>query len=133
MRPLTALALPAFLAASGALAETPLGAAEFDALSVGKTLFYNAGGRAYGVEQYLPGRKVRWAFLGDECMEGYWYEEAEFICFVYDREPDPKCWTFYATPEGLMARFRDDPADLPLIAVEESDEPLACAGPDLGV
>lgn len=131
MRP--TLAFFAFALASAAAAEEPLSGAEFDALSVGRTLFYNVGDQAYGIEQYLPGRRVRWAFIGDQCMDGYWYEEAGFICFVYDQAPNPQCWTFYETDEGIMARFRDDPLDQPLVAVRESSEPLACAGPDLGV
>ena len=111
----------------------PLTAAEFDAATVGRTLYYNSGGQPYGVEQYLPGRKVIWAFLGDDCRKGEWYPEGQDICFVYEGNPDPQCWTFYQSNSGLLARFRGDPASLPLIAVEESGEPMACMGPDVGV
>lgn len=133
MRRLTAFVLAVLVTVPAVGADAPLTGPEFDALSQGKTLFYSSGSEPYGVEEYLPGRKVRWAFVGDQCMEGYWYEEAEFICFVYDRQPIPQCWTFYDTPQGLMARFRGDPEGMPLVAVEESPEPLACAGPDVGV
>jgi hypothetical protein len=126
-----------FLALLGALVAAPLLAAEpgqpltpeeFDAATVGKTLYYNSAGQPYGVEQYLPGRKVIWAFLGDDCRKGEWYPEGNDICFV-----DPQCWTFYDSGSGLLARFRGDPASLPLIAVEESGAPMACMGPDVGV
>lgn len=123
------LSLPAVAAEPG----LPMTAAEFDAATVGRTLFYNSGGLSYGVEQYLPGRKVIWAFLGDDCRKGEWYEDQGFICFVYEDNPDPQCWTFYDTDDGLLARFRGDPFGLPLIAVEESPEPMACLGPNVGV
>ncbi|MGC1430224.1 MAG: hypothetical protein WA822_16670 [Albidovulum sp.] len=111
----------------------PLSAAEFEAATVGRTLYYNSGGQAYGVEQYLPGRNVIWAFLGDDCRKGMWYEDAGDICFVYDDSPEPQCWAFFASDAGLLARFRGDASSLPLIAVEQSPEPMACLGPNLGV
>ncbi|WP_347312925.1 hypothetical protein [Defluviimonas sp. SAOS-178_SWC] len=119
--------------AAGAEPGPPMTAAEFDAATVGRTLYYNSGGLSYGVEQYLPGRKVIWAFLGDDCRKGEWYEDSGFICFVYEDNPDPQCWTFFDTEDGLLARFRGDPFGLPLIAVEESPEPMACLGPNVGV
>ena len=132
--------LPALLLALGlavplAAAEPgrPLTAAEFDAATVGRTLYYNSGGLAYGAEQYLPGRRVIWAFMGDDCRKGEWYEQDGFICFVYEDTPEPQCWTFFKAAGGLTARFRGDPLGLPLVAVEESTEPMQCLGPDLGV
>ena len=120
----------AVVAAEG---ERPLTGAEVEALSTGRTLFYNSGGESYGAEQYLPGRKVVWAFTGDDCKDGEWYEDGQYICFTYEDEPAPQCWTFYQSDKGLLARFRDDPEGLPLIAVEQSPEPMACMGPNVGV
>jgi hypothetical protein len=114
-------------------ASPPLSAAEFDARTVGRTMFYSSKGRPYGAEQYLPGRRVVWAFLGDDCRTGRWYEEAGYICFVYEDANDPQCWTFHEEGGELIARFRGDPASAPLIAVQQSPEPLACLGPDVGV
>lgn len=128
---LLALAIAAPLAA--AEPGRPMSAAEFEAATVGRTLYYNSGGTAYGAEQYLPGRRVIWAFLGDDCRRGEWYEADGFICFVYEDEPDPQCWTFFRAAGGLAARFRGDPLGLPLVAVEESPEPMQCLGPNLGV
>ncbi len=125
------IALP--IAAPAAEPGTPLDAAAFDAATRGRTLYYNSGGEPYGVEQYLPDRKVIWAFLGDDCRKGEWYEEAGDICFVYEDNSEPQCWTFWSSDEGLLARFRGDPFGLPLIAVEESPDPMACLGPNLGV
>ncbi|MFN0115715.1 MAG: hypothetical protein ACKVPY_13675 [Paracoccaceae bacterium] len=126
----------ALLPAAGAFAADtgrPLSAAEFEALSVGRTFFYEADGVPYGAEQYLPGRKVVWAFVGDDCRKGSWYEDAGYICFVYEDSAEPQCWTFEASPTGLMARFRDDPGGAPLVGVRQSPAPLACLGPDVGV
>ncbi|MFZ5709699.1 MAG: hypothetical protein ACOY4T_08455 [Pseudomonadota bacterium] len=130
-----ALLTPVIAAAATAAVEggKPLTAEEFDALSVGRTFFYSSGGRPYGAEQYLPGRKVVWAFLGDDCRKGEWYEDNGYICFLYGDTSDPQCWTFYSTPEGITARFRDDPEGAPLVAVQQSPAPLACLGPDVGV
>lgn len=128
------LALCAALVATAAgAAETPVSPEAFDALSRGKTLVYSDGDRAYGVEQYLPGRKVIWAFLGEECRQGQWYAEGNEICFVYENNPVPQCWSYFRTAEGLKARFRGDPPELPMISVAESTGPMPCQGPMLGV
>ncbi|MCC6303636.1 MAG: hypothetical protein IT545_00415 [Rhodobacteraceae bacterium] len=133
-RPALALALALGLALPPAAgrALTAMTAAEFDAYSVGRTLFYAIDGIAYGAEQYLPGRRVVWAFVGEECREGIWHEAGERICFVYDHDPTPQCWTFYATPDGLAAVYANDPAGGPLVEVGQSSEPLACPGPAVG-
>lgn len=128
-----ALAFALALTATGAEPGRPLGAADFDAATVGRTLYYSSGGMAYGAEQYLPGHKVIWAFPGADCRPGEWYEEDGFICFVYEDAPAPQCWTFVQGDGGLTARFRGDPLGLPLVAVEESAEPIACPGPAPGV
>ena len=67
---------------STALAEAPLSAAEFEARVTGKTLTYSSGGVAYGAEEYLRNRRVRWSFLDGECFEGQWFTSGDQICFV---------------------------------------------------
>jgi len=132
MRPiLTALALTAALSAP-ALAQEPMSGAEFDAYTSGKTLLYGTGGDVYGGEDYLPGRRVRWSFLDGRCLDGVWYEDGPFICFVYDDDPAPVCWTFYRGPAGLRAYLDGDPAEV-LYETGEADEPLLCLGPEVGV
>jgi hypothetical protein len=120
-----ALALPAFAA-------EPVGVAEFEAFATGKTLSYAVGGTVYGAEQYLPGRRVVWAFKGQQCRKGFWYEEAGQVCFVYEDEPAAQCWTFSRDGDGLLAGFTGDPEGAEPVRVQEGD-PLTCAGPDLGV
>jgi hypothetical protein len=50
------------------LAEGPVTADQFEAHVTGKTLTYARGGAIFGIEQYLPGRKVRWQFTADTCQ-----------------------------------------------------------------
>ena len=76
---------------------------------------------------------MRWSFLDGKCQEGHWYEEAGLICFVYDEQPEPQCWSFERGSLGLIARFENDPASTELYEVEKSVEPLLCLGPDVGV
>lgn len=108
-------------------------AQEFEAYTLGKTFSYGSVGAPYGREQYLPNRRVRWAFEGGDCQAGEWYEEGGLICFTYDTEPTPHCWSFQRTASGLIARFENDPAISELYEVEQSSAPLACPGPDVGV
>lgn len=121
------------LSTSAVGAETPMTATEFEAYATGKTLTYSVGGEVYGAEQYLPGRRVIWAFKGNTCADGVWYEEAGLICFAYENDPDPQCWNFFASADGLRAEFTGDPASSPLSEVAQSPIPLNCAGPDVGV
>ena len=126
---LTLAALPL-----GAETAPGLTAQQFEDYTTGKVLTYGIAGAAYGIEQYLPGRKVVWAFVGAECRTGTWYEADQLICFVYDDRPDdPQCWSFYLGSGGLQAHFAGDPAGQGLIEVEQSSGPMPCAGPDLGV
>lgn len=112
----------------------PLDAAQFDARTQGRTITYSVLGAPYGVEQYLPDRKVRWAFAAGECKEGDWFQADEFICFDYHEVGrDLQCWTFFDAPEGLTARFENNPDDAPLVSLHETTEPLECQGPEVGV
>lgn len=111
----------------------PMTLEEFEAYATGKTLTYAIGGEVYGAEQYLPGRRVLWAFRGDECRKGYYYGDAGEICFVYEHDPTPQCWTFERGVTGLSARFSGDPPGAELSEVAQTPDPLICAGPDVGV
>ncbi|TQS73938.1 hypothetical protein ERN12_00630 [Rhodobacteraceae bacterium] len=114
-------------------AATPLDAEGFAARTTGQTITYSAGGRPYGVEQYLPGRRVLWAFAEGACKEGKWFAKGEQICFDYRDENGLQCWKFYDTPAGLKAQFMDGSGGPPLISLQESPEPLLCPGPEVGV
>lgn len=131
----SALMLAAAIAtvALPALAETAMTADEFEAYATGKTLTYAYGDEIFGTEQYLAGRRVLWAFTGDECRKGSWYADGEQICFVYEDDGVPQCWVFFRDADGLRALYAGDPVGSELSEVEQSPEPLACPGPDVGV
>lgn len=121
-----------------AYAETPMSGAEFDAYTRGKTLTYMNNGEPYGIEQYLSRRRVNWAFSGDDCKYGDWYEaSAGTICFIYEDNPNPQCWQFLKTEGGLKAQFIDDSegaeSDTQLYEAKRTTEPLICLGPEVGV
>ena len=124
-----------FLAASvsSLSAQGLISADEFDAYTRGKTLFYGLDGQAYGVERYFDNRRVIWSFLDGQCKEGVWYEENDQICFVYEDNFDPQCWTFREGPNGLIAQFENDPDATELYEVEDFGEEMLCYGPDVGV
>ena len=111
----------------------PLSGAEFDAYTRGKTLFYGFDGVAYGVERYLPDRRVIWSFLDGDCKQGVWYEQDGQICFVYEDRPDPQCWVFRQSGGGLVAQFEGDPEATELYEAGDIDEEMICYGPDVGV
>ena len=122
------------LSAAPVQAESAMTGAEFEAYTKGKTLTFSSAGRAYGIEEYFDDRRVRWAFLDGQCQDGYWYDVGDQICFVYELEPSPQCWTFTETPGGLKAEFFASGQDvLELFETRESREPLSCLGPDVGV
>ena len=111
--------------------------AEFEAYTEGRTLYFGSGSTAYGAEDYLPGREVRWSFLDGDCKAGFWYEEAGAngpeICFIYeDRPRAPQCWTFEDTGQGLRATFRGESGTV-LYEARRSEEPQLCLGPEVGV
>jgi len=110
-----------------------LSGAEFDAYTRGKTLFYDFGGTTYGVERYLPNRRVVWSFLDGDCKEGIWYEQNGQICFVYEDRPDPQCWVFTRSSQGLIAQFEGNPEATELYEAADVDEDMVCYGPEVGV
>jgi hypothetical protein len=133
MRMTVALALVPLLSAAGAISAERMSGEEFEAYVTGRTLYYSAGAGEYGAEQYLPGRRVIWTFLDGECSQGRWYEQDGLICFVYDFDLTPQCWSFWREGGRISARFENDPALTELYELRQSDQPLACPGPDLGV
>ncbi len=110
-----------------------MSAADFEAYTQGKTLFYGSNGRAYGAETYMSNRRVMWSFLDGECKEGYWYEENAQICFVYEDRLQPQCWTFEKTANGLIAEFQNEPGGSVLYEAQNIGEEMICKGPKVGV
>ncbi len=123
---LTATLLPAMAKA----AEPMNGAAAY---TRGKTLFYGQNGEAYGAEIYMDNQRVKWSFLDGSCKEGYWYESADQICFVYEDNPTPQCWAFTKQNGKLTARFENLPGATQLYEAQDAEEEMICLAPNLGV
>lgn len=121
-----------FLATTAFAEERALSPSEFERLVTGQTLQFSNASGAYGAEEYLPDRRVRWSFLDGECLEGEWYASGSQICFVYDGFDTPQCWQFYQTGGRILARFNDDPDATQLYETTRQDEPLYCVGPKVG-
>lgn len=131
---LLAAALCALPAVVSAQAERPMTAEEFEAHVEGRTLTFHFEGQAYGVEQYLPQRRVLWAFVGDQCQHGVWYPRGDMICFLYEENPDEQCWHFYNSGRGLRGVFvGPDGPGTELYEVKNNSTPMQCPGPGLGV
>ncbi len=127
------LTLAAVLASAlPAPAQTPLTAEEFEAAVTGSTITYQQFGSIFGIEEYLPGRQVRWSVTENLCQYGSWYPQDQAICFVYEYDATPHCWTFWLESGKLAALSVLDQPGAKLTEVERSDVPLTCPGPDIG-
>lgn len=116
-----------------ATAETPITADQFEAHVTGKTVTYQQFDYVFGIEEYLPGRKVRWSTAPDQCQYGTWYPQDDDICFVYEYDPVPSCWTFWLRGGALVALSTDGLPGEELHEVHATDQPLPCPGPEVGV
>jgi len=125
--------LLSLLQPSSLTAGEPMTGEAFDRYTLGRTLFYGFDGRTYGVERYLPGRRVLWSFLDGRCQTGHWYEDTGQICFIYEDRSDPQCWRLFTGSRCLVAQFENDPQATELYEVEDLDEDMLCYGPDVGV
>ena len=126
--------LIAALAVFPNLAAAAMTGEEFEDYVTGQTLTFAENGVIYGIEEYLPNRRVRWAFVGDQCQDGIWYEADGKICFLYeDRPDDPQCWVFTRDEGRLNALFAGTEDERRLYEAARTDEPLICPGPDVGV
>ena len=127
LAPLLLLPLPA-------LAEQALTADAFEALVEGRTLTYGEEGfEPYGMEHYFDGRRVAWGWVGDDaCTWGDWYQEGPdddpAICFVYEDDPEPKCWQVFREGDGLRATFLNDGGMTALYEIVEKPGALVCGG-----
>ena len=111
----------------------PMTPAEFEQLSTGMTLYFSDAHQGYGAEQYFENRRVRWMFADGHCTDGYWYPHNDAMCFVYEHEPQPQCWLMDIRSGKITARRTEYEDTSPITVERIDDNPLSCAGPDLGV
>lgn len=98
----------------------------------GKTLTYSRVGKVFGAEEYLSGNRVKWSFNNGQCQDGEWYAEQDQICFIYESQTVPQCWSFYIGETGLIAQYENAPAENNLVETDQSTAPLFCLGPEVG-
>lgn len=113
--------------AAPASAQEGMTAEEFDAYVTGRTItFRTATNPTYGVERYLPGRRVMWSAFDGTCQYGIWFESKGDICFRYNGDPEHKCWTIYDEPDGLRGIFTTRPDTTIIYEVPDREDPLIC-------
>ncbi len=119
-----------------AQAERPLeDAAAFEAATQGMTIHYAHDGAPFGIEQYLPDRRVIWAFEGGECQRGTWEVPSPgIVCFSYESRPEaPSCWHFSTRAGKISARLiGEEGQGFTLREYRRDREPLFCPGPKVG-
>lgn len=113
--------------ATPALAESPMTAREFETYVKGRTLSFGTPGNPnYGVEMYLPDRRVLWSTTPGECTQGEWFPRENAICFLYENDPEEKCWEIYDDPAGLRAVFTTRPDTTVIFESVKDTRPLVC-------
>jgi hypothetical protein len=121
-----ALTIAAFLLAHPALADDRIGAEAFDDHVTGRTITFRTDTNpSYGIEAYLQDRRVMWSAFDGTCMYGIWYEEDGDICFLYDDDPEPKCWAISLEEGGIRATFTNVPFGVTIFETD-ADDPLIC-------
>ena len=134
-----AVFIVALFCAGAVQAQTVIMPDEFGAAAEGQTYWYSENGFHYGAEQYFEDQTVIWQDRDGNCLRGSWYAAGPQMCFVYDNDPEPDCWTMSKTDDGRVmiesTRMPDDPALPPLVLelIRRTPLPISCTGPLLGV
>ena len=114
--------------AAPAVAQEGMTAEEFEAYVTGRTITFSTPlNPTYGVERYLPGRRVMWSTFDGICQYGVWFESKGDICFRYEGDPEDKCWTIYDDPGGLRGVFTTRPNTTIIFEVPDRKDPLICS------
>jgi hypothetical protein len=120
-----------------AAAETPMTGAEFQAHIGQNTISYLYSNDVRGIADYGPNRTLLWAFEGEECIRGQWFEDRSDICFEFEDGSLSACWNFYLDGNrlrGVATRLGSgEMPDIEIFEVAHTDQPLTCSGPDIGV
>jgi len=113
--------------ATPAMAQEGMTAQEFDAYVTGRTITFSTPlNPTFGVERYLPGRRVMWSTFDGTCQYGVWFESKGDICFRYEGDPEHKCWTIYAESDGLRGVFTTRPNTTVIYENPAREDPLIC-------
>lgn len=92
--------------------ETPMTGDQFERYTLDRTYLFNQTGSNtyYGIELYLPDRRVVWAEFSDQCEDGTWFEnDRGEICFLYpSNNGEERCWLIYKTGDQLRLEYMTD-------------------------
>ncbi|WP_069299626.1 hypothetical protein [Neptunicoccus sediminis] len=124
-------ALTAPLSAEGS-GETIITPDQFEALSTGKTLYFERNGRFFGAEQFYTRRRSLWMNGAKECLDGEWFAKNDLICFDYGTDLDPQCWHFIERSGQYSARAEGESAAFDIHLYDIDNTPLDCQGPAVG-
>lgn len=110
-----------------AQAQEAMNGAEFDAYVTGRTItFRTITNPEFGVERYLPGKRVMWSAFDGTCQYGVWFESKGDICFRYEGDPEHKCWAIFDEANGLRGVYTTRPNTTVIYEVFGRDDPLIC-------
>ena len=113
--------------ASPATAQERMDAEAFEAHVEGRTITFRTDlNPAYGIERYLPGRRVMWSTFDGICQYGVWFESKGDICFRYENDPEHKCWAIFDEPGGMRGVFTTRPNTTVIYEVPDVEDPLIC-------
>ncbi|WP_239450478.1 hypothetical protein [Loktanella sp. S4079] len=105
-----------------------MNASEFEAHVEGRTVTYQyVFDKSRGIERYLPGRRVMWSSRTGICQYGVWYESKGDICFRYDHDPEPKCWSVFDEADGIRGVFTTRAPFTVIKELPDADDPLICS------
>lgn len=106
--------------------DPPMSVEDFERFVEGRTMdTYDQTGR-YGVETFLPGRRAIWRDA-DRCLEGRWRPQGDMVCFDYQGDPTPYCWTYHDRDGWLMAWLDGDRSADPIM-LHPSADIVTCEG-----
>lgn len=113
--------------ATPAGAQDTMNAQEFDAHVTGRTITFRTNDNpSFGVERYLPGRRVMWSTFDGICQYGVWFESKGDICFRYEGDPEHKCWTMHDDPDGLRGVYTTRLPATVIFEIPDREDPLVC-------
>lgn len=118
---------PAAQSAPETDAETPVGEAEWRALTRGKTLVYTYRGALVGREYFAPDSETAAVFVyaDGSCYDGVWYMRGELFCFEYQ---DRFCFMHFRRDGALWARDAATGLEQRIVQILD-DAPLSCRAP----
>ncbi|MBE0414515.1 hypothetical protein [Yoonia sp.] len=113
--------------ATPAAAQDTMDATAFEAHVTGRTItFRTANNPSFGIERYLPGRRVMWSTFDGTCQYGFWFEDDGAICFRYDGDPENKCWRMYDDPGVMRGVYITQPPATIIFEDPARDDQLVC-------